>query len=150
MRGARRDALLSLDEANHIETKTAREIGPRVVIRDERCARIWCEHLAPVLLSRSELRQKPLAIGNDAVAMFGRAAHERLRNARRDDDCVFWIEPVMRVAYAVRVAALVHDALSAYLEQRNPRRGVHVGIAAAHDARVADSSDERIEPVIVA
>src|SRR5438132_13460261 len=116
MRGTWRDALLDLDEANHIETKTAREVGPRVVIGDELRARIGCEHFAPALLSRSDLPEKPLAIGNDAVAMLGRSAHQRLRNTRRDDDCAFGVEPVVRIAYPVRVPALVHHALSAYLE----------------------------------
>src|SRR6266550_7013175 len=82
--------------------------------------------------------------------MRGRATHECLRNARGDDDCVLRIEPVVRVAYAVGVASLVHDTLTAYLQQWNTRGGVHIGIATAHDALVADSSDERIQPVIVA
>ena len=116
MGGARCDALLGLYVANHIQTKTASEIGPRVVIGDERCTRIRRQRFAPLLKARPELREKSFTVGDDAVAMLGRSTYESLRNARSDDDCVLGIEPVVRVAHAMRVSSLVHHALSAYLE----------------------------------
>ena len=116
MRGARCDALSGLDVVDHVETKAAREIGPRVVISDEFGARVRRQHPAPLLSSRSERCEKPFAIGDDAVAMLGRSTCESLGNARRDDDCVLRIKPVVRIANPMRVAALVHHALAAYLE----------------------------------
>ena len=94
--------------------------------------------------------RNPCAIREDLLALCGSDADESFGDARGDDDRVVGIEPVMRVGDAMRMAAFVHDALSAYFEQRDAGRGVDIGLASAHQALVADLADERVEPVVVA
>ena len=56
----------------------------------------------------------------------------------------------MRVGHTVRMAPFVDHTLTADLEERNAHRGIDVTFAAAHQPLVADLSEERVEPEIVA
>jgi len=56
----------------------------------------------------------------------------------------------VRIRDAVSVASFVDHGLSAYLEQRDARRRIEIGVAAAHQPLLARLADERIEPIVVA
>ena len=64
----RRHARSGLDEADDIEAKAAREIGPGVVIRDELDAGERRQGPAPTRAPRFEVGEEPLTIGEDRVA----------------------------------------------------------------------------------
>src|SRR5437763_15641434 len=89
-------------------------------------------------------------MSDEDVALRGRDASERLDNARRDDDGIPGIEPVMRVGHTVRMAPFVDHTLTADLEARNAHPCVDVTFAAAHQPLVAHTSAQRLEPEIVA
>jgi hypothetical protein len=120
------------------------------VVSDELCAGIRCKQVEPALASHAELGNELVAIGEKTVAMLGRDARERLHEACGDRDCIVGIEPVVRVGDTVSMTAFIDHALPANFEHWNADGGIDIRVAAAHRATVADSSEQRIEPVVVA
>ena len=75
--------------------------------------------------------------------------HERLKIVPCDHLGIGGIEPVVRVAAAMRVAVARSDAAAAYVEERDIGRGVDVAGAAALDGGVARLLEELVEPEVV-
>ena len=116
MRGRRRHAGLRLDEADEIEPEAAGEIGPGVVIGDERHAAQRRELRLPFLELAVEAREEGQPVGLVGRRVGRIDARQRLEDVAGDDLGILRIEPVVRIAAAVGMAVAGADA------QRRARR----------------------------
>ena len=103
-RRARRDALFRLDHVDDVKAEAAREVGPTVVISDDRRALKRLERHRPALQALLQVCREARLRGGDHVMRLRGDARQRLRDPRRDHFGVRRIEPVMRIGRAVRVA----------------------------------------------
>src|SRR5262245_24448370 len=147
MRGRRRHTCLRLESADELETETAREIGPAVVIADERHAVQRGELRFPFLELAVKAGQKCLSVGFVDRRALRVDAGQTFQDIGSDDLGVLRIEPIVRIAAAVGVPVARPDGEAAHFEGGNPERRVDVAGRAAADV-AAGLGEQPVEPEI--
>ncbi len=149
MRRARRHAGLGLDEADKIEAKAARKIGPAVVVGDHRHRPERAQLAFPFRQFCIQAREKCLPVRFIGRGVCRIDPRQGLKNVCGDGLGVLRIEPIVRIAAAMGVAVSGTDAHSAQLKYSYCKRRIDIGGPAAADLRPPHLCQQAINPEVI-
>jgi hypothetical protein len=149
VRRAGRDARARLDDAEKVQAKTPRKIGPGVVVGDERAALPGCKKGRPLGPLPVEALEEGEAVGLIALRVRRIQAHQGLEDRAGDHLGVRRVEPVVRIAAAVRVAVAGPDAPGTDIEQCDIGRRIDMASAAPLQFAVAGLLEQPVQPQVV-
>src|SRR5712691_10100363 len=115
-----RYARLRLHSADELQSKTAGEIRPAVVVGNKRNAAQRRKPLIPVLQPALEAREEGKPVARVDIRVSRIDARKRRQDVAGDDLGIVRIEPVVRIAAAVRMS-LAADAQPAHIERRDTK-----------------------------
>ena len=149
VRGARRHAGLGLDEADEIQAEAAREIRPAVVVGDDRHGLERRQFRFPFGQLRAQASEEGRAIGLVTCRIGRIDPRQRFEDSGGDDLGILRVEPIMRIAAAMRMTVARADAHPAQFQHRDGERSIDIAGAAAADLAVGGLREQAIDPQVV-
>ena len=149
VRRSRRHARLYLQETRKLQPKAAGEIGPAIVIGDDRQALERRQSFLPFADFLGKTRQKGLPVGLVGLGVIGVDARQSRQNVGGNELGVFRVKPVMRITAAMRVTIARSKADAAHLQCRDSVRRVDIGWASPLDVGLCGCLQQAVEPKVV-